>query len=132
MTTTNQTEAGDIHYTVIDRDNGERYSTTSSTSRDRAERERNRIALTDGKLVCLGIGRISPDGTIEDVTALTADTITDDEIMELREVARETGDTETYDLCQFALGIASVDICGLTEHGARGRAAALINARGVR
>lgn len=58
----------ETHYTVIDRDSGERYSSTSSTSRARTERERNRIALLDGKLVCLGIGRISPDGTIVDVT----------------------------------------------------------------
>jgi len=58
----------ETHYTVIDRDTGERYSTTSSTSRDKTERERNRIALRDGKLVCLGIGRIDPDGSIVDVT----------------------------------------------------------------
>lgn len=62
------TEATEIHYCVIDRDSGERYSTTSTTSRNRAERERNRIALTDGKLVCLGIGRIDPEGTVVDVT----------------------------------------------------------------
>lgn len=65
---TNATEATEIHYTVIDRDNGERYSTTSSPSRDRTERERNRIATTDGKLAALGIGRINPDGSIDDVT----------------------------------------------------------------
>ncbi len=55
------TDATEIHYCVIDRDSGERYSTTSSTSRSRTERERNRIALSDGKFVCLGIGRIDPD-----------------------------------------------------------------------
>ncbi len=64
-------EATEIHYTVIDRDNGERYSTTSSTSRDRTERERHRLALLDGKIVCLGIGRINPDGSIDDVTEVT-------------------------------------------------------------
>lgn len=71
MTTTNPaaaTEATEIHYTVIDRDNGERYSTTSSTSRERVERERNRLALKDGKIVALGIGRIAGDGSIDDVT----------------------------------------------------------------
>ena len=62
------TGATEIHYCVIDRDSGERYSTTSSTSRSRTERERNRIALIDGKLVCLGVGRIDLDGTITDVT----------------------------------------------------------------
>jgi hypothetical protein len=71
MTNTNPTiatEATEIHYCVIDRDSGERYSTTSSTSRDRIERERNRLVLLDGKIVCLGIGQIDPDGTISDVT----------------------------------------------------------------
>lgn len=64
--------AGAIHYTVIDRDNGERYSTTSSPSRELTERERNRLALTDGKIVSLGIGQINPDGTIDDVTEVRA------------------------------------------------------------
>ncbi len=63
------TNATEIHYCVIDRDSGERYSTTTSSSRSRMERERNRIALLDGKIVCLGIGQIDPDGTITDVTA---------------------------------------------------------------
>lgn len=57
-----------VHYTVIDRDSGERYTTTSSTSRHRTERERNRLALKYGKETCLGIGRIDPDGTLTDVT----------------------------------------------------------------
>lgn len=55
-------------YVVIDLDNGEAYSSTIYGSRDRCERERNRIALRDGKIVALGIGYKHDDGTIEDVT----------------------------------------------------------------
>jgi len=72
MTTTNPataTEATEIHYTVIDRDTGERWTSTSSTSVERTARELERCkALIDRKEFCLGIGRIDPDGSISDVT----------------------------------------------------------------
>lgn len=59
-------------FVVIDRDNGEHFSTTIFGSRDRAERERNRLALKYGKETCLGIGYVNDDGTTSDVTEATS------------------------------------------------------------
>lgn len=57
-----------VLYSVIDRDTGERYSTSLFSTRDGAERERNRLSISHGKLVCLGIGRSCSFVLDEDVT----------------------------------------------------------------
>jgi hypothetical protein len=55
-------------YTIIDRDNGERFATEDYLSRDRAERRRNELALTYGKEFCLGIAEIDEKGNLHDIT----------------------------------------------------------------
>lgn len=59
---------GEPRFTVIDRDNGETFSTNVYSNRDGAERERNRLALDHGKKFALGIGEIDCTGAIDDVT----------------------------------------------------------------
>ncbi len=56
------------HYTIIDRDTGERFSTTTFESRDRAERRRNELALKYGKEFALGIGRDTAGPMDRDIT----------------------------------------------------------------
>jgi hypothetical protein len=57
-------------------------------------------------------------------------TITDDEILELREEAAAAGNTEQFDLCQCALGIVTLDIVGMTPQKARARCAEALASRG--
>lgn len=61
--------AAATHYCVIDRDTGERWTSTSSTGVKHTARELERCkSHIDRKEFCLGIGRIDPDGSISDVT----------------------------------------------------------------
>jgi hypothetical protein len=60
--------AATAHYTVIDRDTGERFSTTTYSTRDRAERRRNELALKYGKEFALGIGRDTAGTMDSDIT----------------------------------------------------------------
>lgn len=54
-------------FTIIDRDNGERFSTRIFESRNSAEQERNRLALKYGE-VSLGIGQVCESALDKDVT----------------------------------------------------------------
>ncbi len=60
---------------------------------------------------------------------LTADTITDDQISQLRDEASEQDDTVQVDLCRLALGMTPTIAWNLTPYGARARCADAINAR---
>lgn len=68
-------------FTVIDADTNERFSTTDYCSdngagivdeqgaQDRAERERNRLALRYGKEFCLRVAGIDQDGNLHEIEA---------------------------------------------------------------
>lgn len=59
---------------------------------------------------------------------LTADTITDDQIEQLRAEAVIADDDKQVDLCRLALGITTVRAWNLTPYGARMQCAAAITA----
>ena len=58
----------DAAYTVIDRDTGERFSTTTHSTRAAAERRRDDLAAKYGKEFCLGIGRDTAGTMDRDIT----------------------------------------------------------------
>jgi hypothetical protein len=60
-------------------------------------------------------------------TALTADTITDDQIRALQAEALAAGDDTQEDLCRLALGMTPIKAWSLTSYGARIRCAEAVN-----
>jgi hypothetical protein len=63
-------------------------------------------------------------------TKLTADTITDDDIRQLQDEARNADDDKQEDLCRLALGMTPTIAWNLIPYAARGRCADAINAFG--
>lgn len=58
---------------------------------------------------------------------LTADTISDDDILALQSEASEADDAKQVDLCRLALGMTPTIAWNLTPYGARARCADAIN-----